>query len=544
MVSVLQEYCAKNRLSAPVYVWTDTETGPFKCIVSVMDVEGHGHGRSKRDAKHLAATDAFKKLQTTHAIIDEIPQNEQMQIPIIDMIAVLRDYCIQHRYPIPTFEIVQDGGTPSAPEFLAICSIASIQKSGKSDNKKDARQKAASAMLSAMQSHSVPKPNSDIEIIALDERMQEFESELYQKFKTYRQLTDSVPGEISGVPICERHNYFRKFNDQLRAEANNILAKACLSDKQKVNKIFAALKITPKIYKIPALYGLGSLAQPITNGVQSTLSEKKDRYTAAAGANNDDLKETLLNNADNFLKSNAIVDQNFNLKAKNHRYQNVTNFTNNYTINKYSSGFVPIKFPDVDKSSSHQNNHSQIQNDDTNNWSSGDMKLGMLPHKQAKRNQISSQYYNSNSDHLSITGNSANTNVPNYRSYDAGAYSRYYVPSMNEASYSIGNEMEESVPFDVYGSDGQYPGSGGEYSYTFPIAQKTAPPRTRSELSHKALLAKSFLIPLASAAVLGIAAALVSNPLLLQLGTVSSAGPVVVGKRKRRDLLTLNSNSK
>jgi len=62
----------------------------------------------------------------------------------------------------------------------------------------------------------------------------------------------------------------------------------------------------------------------------------------------------------------------------------------------------------------------------------------------------------------------------------------------------------------------------------------------REELSPKALLAKSFLIPLASATVLGIAAALISNPLLLQLAPVPGIGvgvgigPSAIGKRRRR----------
>lgn len=74
-----------------------------------------------------------------------------------------------------------------------------------------------------------------------------------------------------------------------------------------------------------------------------------------------------------------------------------------------------------------------------------------------------------------------------------------------------------------------------------PAAHKSHP-----DISQKALLAKSFLIPLASAAVLGIAAALVSNPLLLQLGTVSGVAPgaAVLGKRKRRDLTTNFTTSK
>lgn len=104
-----------------------------------------------------------------------------------------------------------------------------------------------------------------------------------------------------------------------------------------------------------------------------------------------------------------------------------------------------------------------------------------------------------------------------------------------------GSAVGDGVPFDVYGGSGgggkgHYAGSGGEYSYTYSDMQDTAAHKTFPDFSHKALLAKSFLIPLASAAVLGIAAALVSNPLLLQLGTVSgvAAPGAVLGKRKRR----------
>ncbi|XP_034099350.1 uncharacterized protein LOC117564603 [Drosophila albomicans] len=110
--------------------------------------------------------------------------------------------------------------------------------------------------------------------------------------------------------------------------------------------------------------------------------------------------------------------------------------------------------------------------------------------------------------------------------------------------YYGSSSAEAGIPFDVYGSrpshvshHSHYGSTGGEYAYLEPhdLASHKGPP----ELSQKALLAKSFLIPLASAAVLGIAAALVSNPLLLQLGTVSGVGGglgPVVGKRKRRSL--------
>jgi len=103
--------------------------------------------------------------------------------------------------------------------------------------------------------------------------------------------------------------------------------------------------------------------------------------------------------------------------------------------------------------------------------------------------------------------------------------------------YFGSSSVEAGIPFDVYGSR---PGHGvghGHYSppeYVYPYPLDPHPHEVAAhkgpghgDVSSKALLAKSFLIPLASAAVLGIAAALVSNPLLLQLGTVSGLGTIV-----------------
>ncbi|XP_001357427.3 uncharacterized protein [Drosophila pseudoobscura] len=117
------------------------------------------------------------------------------------------------------------------------------------------------------------------------------------------------------------------------------------------------------------------------------------------------------------------------------------------------------------------------------------------------------------------------------------------------AYYSGGSSGETGgIPFDVYGTrHGAGLGhphynpapAGPEYAYHYPVEAHeiaTHKGQGHSDVSAKALLAKSFLIPLASAAVLGIAAALVSNPLLLQLGTVSGLGQALAGKRKRRSL--------
>ncbi|XP_023170290.1 uncharacterized protein LOC111599008 [Drosophila hydei] len=117
--------------------------------------------------------------------------------------------------------------------------------------------------------------------------------------------------------------------------------------------------------------------------------------------------------------------------------------------------------------------------------------------------------------------------------YEGHPY-EYAGVAAGHGGYYGGSSAESGIPFDVYGSrpvhgshhqvhyPGPSAGGGSEYAYleSHELASHKGPP----ELSQKALLAKSFLIPLASAAVLGIAAALVSNPLLLQLGTVSGLG--------------------
>uniref|UniRef100_A0A1A9VI19 DRBM domain-containing protein n=1 Tax=Glossina austeni TaxID=7395 RepID=A0A1A9VI19_GLOAU len=224
---------------------------PQEHTAKMMDLEIDGTGRSKRNAKHSAASNVIKKLRLRYPDIDEVPEDDQTETPTEDMVAMLRDYCVQHQYPLPTFEMIQEGGTPDAPEFIALCSLASIKRFGKSTTKKDARQKAALALLAVRGRGSF---GHDKRAISLDETMEDVEAERYLKFKTYRELTKSMMGgETPGIPFSERHNYFKKFRKCLKVEANNILSKQYDSDQEKVMKLFEALKITPKITKMPAL---------------------------------------------------------------------------------------------------------------------------------------------------------------------------------------------------------------------------------------------------------------------------------------------------
>ncbi|XP_053951209.1 uncharacterized protein LOC128858744 [Anastrepha ludens] len=213
----------------------------------------------------------------------------------------------------------------------------------------------------------------------------------------------------------------------------------------------------------------------------------------------------------------------------------------------------PITFPDLAGHKKYNtNNPSQQLANSINSW--------QLLRGQGAQDRISVKPYGSSESHGLTTayapGGGAHVSYPETRPYSSGHYIDYgpthaaghYGASGHGGYYGGANSVEVGgIPFDVYGGkgSGHYAGAGGEYSYTYPEAShESAAHKGHHELSQKALLAKSFLIPLASAAVLGIAAALVSNPLLLQLGTVSAVpvGGTIAGKRRRRrDLASLNA---
>ncbi|XP_034655403.1 double-stranded RNA-binding protein Staufen homolog 2-like [Drosophila subobscura] len=162
-VSSLEEFCAKSKTPAPKYDYIDGEDGGYVCKVIVMEIEANGNGRSKRDSRHSAAANMLKKLRTMPGLSkhmsDDAVENgfdngsdlyDELGNLKRDMVKELRDYCLRHETPLPFIEIVQQCGTRDAPEYLARCTVASIMRYGKSDTKRDARQRAAIEMLSAI----------------------------------------------------------------------------------------------------------------------------------------------------------------------------------------------------------------------------------------------------------------------------------------------------------------------------------------------------------------------------------------------------------
>ncbi|XP_032581286.1 uncharacterized protein LOC116802146 [Drosophila sechellia] len=156
-VSALDEFCAKTNNTPPTYHFINGEDGGFVCKVQLLEIEALGNGRSKPEAKHLAAANIMRKIRMLPGM-QSMTQDlslgdlgEEMTNLNRDMERELRDYCDRHKMPLFIIEVEQRGGTPSAPEFVASCSIV---RYGNSDKKKDPRQRAATEVLAVVSSNS------------------------------------------------------------------------------------------------------------------------------------------------------------------------------------------------------------------------------------------------------------------------------------------------------------------------------------------------------------------------------------------------------
>ncbi|EDV59257.1 double-stranded RNA-binding protein Staufen homolog 2 [Drosophila erecta] len=271
-VSALQEFCAKTKNIPPTYNFIDGEDGGYVCKVDLMELMAYGNGRSKRDAKHLAAVNILRKIRKLPGMGNIISQDcetmtmgdpDEALININrDMLKALRDYCVRHEMPLPSIEVVQQSGSPNAPEFVACCSVASIVRYGKSDKKKDARQRAAIEMLAVISKEADNLRPGQMEVVStkksegldLDETLEELEALRRKKFNTYVELTEAGAIDHSGLRLCDRHNYFKNFYPALKCAAlEAIRSDEFMTSKDKALSVMSALKITPKISVLKSL---------------------------------------------------------------------------------------------------------------------------------------------------------------------------------------------------------------------------------------------------------------------------------------------------
>ncbi|XP_023031476.1 uncharacterized protein LOC111518555 isoform X1 [Drosophila willistoni] len=224
-VSALEEFCAKFKKGSPEYNCMTNADGGFICSIKLLDMEAHGIASSKREAKHIAAVNIMNKLKKLRGLDFDDLINPKPNLP--DSLS------------LPTLELKPQQNYPkSPPQFLDI-----PQKSFSEEENAD---------------NVIPVLELDTELISTSRILDDVKREQKQVFNIYREVKKStVPIDCKKVLLCDRHNYFKSFPYTLKAAAFKILEPSndgiYFSDKERALSLLRALKLTPKITKVPAL---------------------------------------------------------------------------------------------------------------------------------------------------------------------------------------------------------------------------------------------------------------------------------------------------
>ncbi|XP_020799177.1 uncharacterized protein LOC110177007 isoform X2 [Drosophila serrata] len=228
-VCALQEFCSKSGKNLPIYEFAIGREGDYICKVTAVEMESSGNGPNKREAKHMAAENIWRKLCEAPEVSTEIQNLNR------DMLRELRDYCSLYGMPAPITKDVEQKRSCDAPEFVIRCSVGAVVCYGKSDKKKYARQQAAGKVLS----------------VITDEMTAAFENmtlESKKTFNTFKNLGKTESVNKKAVPLCDRHNYFKNFCPELKEAAFEVIrSDKYRNTKDKAMSLMSALKLKPSI---------------------------------------------------------------------------------------------------------------------------------------------------------------------------------------------------------------------------------------------------------------------------------------------------------
>lgn len=159
-VMVLQELAVK-RNAVPEYELIFSQQGSHENIfhyqVTILGKQALGVGRSKKEARHEAASKVLKLLAKRgicHPDMTDEPctsaeikaDHTQMKAPI-NCIPKLLDVCFENRIPMAEFVEISDVGPPHCREFTYECRVSFITTRATAGSKKHAKQLAAKDML-------------------------------------------------------------------------------------------------------------------------------------------------------------------------------------------------------------------------------------------------------------------------------------------------------------------------------------------------------------------------------------------------------------
>lgn len=158
-VMLLQELAVKKN-TVPEYELIFSQQGTHENIfhyqVSLLGERAIGVGRSKKEAKHSAASKALEQLADKNIVHPDMEedhlikldtQQDIMKAPL-NCIPTLLEICCENKIPTADFVEISDVGPPHCREFTYECRISHIVTRATARSKKHAKQLAARDMLS------------------------------------------------------------------------------------------------------------------------------------------------------------------------------------------------------------------------------------------------------------------------------------------------------------------------------------------------------------------------------------------------------------
>ncbi|KAB0801725.1 hypothetical protein PPYR_03911 [Photinus pyralis] len=151
-VTILQELSVAQRWAPPEYTLLDekkgtSNTNEFHYQVNANGQQAVGVGRSKKEAKHNAAS----------ALLDKLPKRARddpvqsdvapKKVKIHNYTSDLLNTCLKKKLPPPTFTQVAETGPAHCKEFICECKVTSITTSGTGHSKKEAQHFSAKEMM-------------------------------------------------------------------------------------------------------------------------------------------------------------------------------------------------------------------------------------------------------------------------------------------------------------------------------------------------------------------------------------------------------------
>lgn len=144
-ISLLQEFCVRNKMELPTYIEDVKLGGSFLCECNLSEYKTYGEALSKKAAKKNAAFDMAKKLNLfscTSAIGQlkkDLEYEEKDFTASMNYISKLQEYCDYKRIPKPVYKELGQ----SMNLFTISCTVENIQEIGRGSSKADAKREAA-----------------------------------------------------------------------------------------------------------------------------------------------------------------------------------------------------------------------------------------------------------------------------------------------------------------------------------------------------------------------------------------------------------------